>query len=291
MQDHVLRATAAKDQIRAFAISSKNMAEASRKYHQSSPVVSAALGRLLSGASMMGLMMKGDRDVLTIIMKGDGPVNGLTVTANSKGMVKGYPGNPNVDMELNYLGKLDVGGAIGYGTMTVIKDLGLKEPYSSTINLTTSEVAEDLTYYFASSEQTPSAVALGVLVDTDTSIKQAGGFIVQLMPDATEETISKLEKNISKIHSVTDMLEKGMTPKTILEKVLEGLDLEILEKIPDGFECDCSKDKIVNALISVGKEEMDSIINDGKEIDVACHFCCKHYKFSIDELKNIREKM
>ena len=291
MQDHVLRATAAKDQIRAFAISSKNMAEASRKYHQSSPVVSAALGRLLSGASMMGLMMKGDRDVLTIIMKGDGPVNGLTVTANSKGMVKGYPGNPNVDMELNYLGKLDVGGAIGYGTMTVIKDLGLKEPYSSTINLTTSEVAEDLTYYFASSEQTPSAVALGVLVDTDTSIKQAGGFIVQLMPDATEETISKLEKNISKIHSVTDMLEKGMTPKTILEKVLEGLDLEILEKIPVGFECDCSKDKIVNALISVGKEEMDSIINDGKEIDVACHFCCKHYKFSIDELKNIREEM
>ena len=196
----------------------------------------------------MGVMMKGDKDILTIMMKGDGPINGVTVTADSHGNVKGYVGNPNVLIPANYAGKLDVGAAIGYGTLTVIKDMGLKEPYSSQVPLGTSEVAEDLTYYFATSEQVPSAVGLGVLMSKDNTVKQAGGFIVQLMPFADEETIQALEDRISKITSVTDMLEKGMTPEDILKEVMGDMDVEFTDKIDTQFKCTCSKEKIVKAL-------------------------------------------
>ncbi len=288
--DYIVRAVAADKQIRAFAITSREMVETARQHHNTSPVATAALGRLLTGGAMMGVMMKGEKDMLTLMMKGDGPINGVTVTADSKGHVKGYVGNPNVLIPANYAGKLDVGAAIGYGTLTVIKDMGLKEPYVSQVPLGTSEVAEDLTYYFASSEQVPSAVGLGVLMSKDNTVKQAGGFIVQLMPFADEEVINKLEERVNNISSVTEMLEKGMTPEDILKEVMGDMDVEFTDKIETGFVCNCSKEKIAKALASISKKDMDEIINDGKEIEVKCDFCNTTYKFSVEELQTLRKQ-
>ncbi len=291
MSDYIVRATAADDQIRAFAISSREMVEKARQIHNTSPVATAAFGRLLTGAAMMGTMMKGEKDILTIRMMGDGPINGITVTADSSANVKGYVGNPNVVIPPNYAGKLDVGAAIGYGTMTVTKDLGLKEPYASQVSLTTSEVAEDLTYYFASSEQVPSAVALGVLMEKDNTVKQAGGFIVQLMPFAEEKVIKFLEDKIATITSVTDLLEKGMTPEDILEHVLGELGLKINDKIDTQYYCNCSKQRVQKALLSVGRKELLDMINDGKDITVNCHFCNTDYVFPVNELKELYKKL
>ena len=287
MNDYIVRATAGNNQIRAFAITSKELVEKARATHNSSPVVTAALGRLLTGAAMMGCMMKGEKDVLTVMMKGDGPINGITVTADSKANVKGYAGDPGIVIPPNYLGKLDVGGAIGYGKLTVIKDLGMKEPYVSQVDLTTSEVAEDLTYYFASSEQVPSAVALGVLMEKDNTVKQAGGFIIQLMPFADEKIVEALEEKISGITSVTDMLSKGMTPEDILNEVLGDLGVEIKDRITPNFHCDCSRERVEKVLLSIGKKELDEMIEEGKEIELNCHFCNKNYVFSVDELKDL----
>ena len=288
--DYIVRAVAADKQIRAFAITSREMVETARQHHNTSPVATAALGRLLTGGAMMGVMMKGEKDMLTLMMKGDGPINGVTVTADSKGNVKGYVGNPNVLIPANYAGKLDVGAAIGYGTLTVIKDMGLKEPYVSQVPLGTSEVAEDLTYYFASSEQVPSAVGLGVLMSKDNTVKQAGGFIVQLMPFADEEVINKLEERVNNISSVTEMLEKGMTPEDILKEVMGDMDVEFTDKIETGFVCNCGKEKIAKALAGIRKKDMDEIINDGKEIEVKCDFCNTTYKFSVEELQTLRKQ-
>jgi molecular chaperone Hsp33 len=224
------------------------------------------------------------------MMKGDGPINGVTVTADSHGNVKGYVGNPNVLIPANYAGKLDVGAAIGYGTLTVIKDMGLKEPYSSQVPLGTSEVAEDLTYYFAASEQVPSSVGLGVLMSKDNTVKQAGGFIVQLMPFAQEEVVEKLEQRINRISSVTEMLEKGMMPEDILVEVMGDMDVEFTDKISTGFKCGCSKERIVQALAGISKKDLDEIINDGEEIQVKCDFCNTSYRFSVEELKTLRKK-
>lgn len=290
MSDYIVRATAANRQIRAFAITSRELVEYSRSVHNTSPVVTAALGRLLSAGAMMGVMMKGEKDLLTLQMKGDGPVNGITVTADSQGNVKGYAGNPNVVIPPNYLGKLDVGAAIGYGTLTVIKDLGMKEPYCSQTALTTSEVAEDLTYYFATSEQVPSAVGLGVLMNKDNTVRQAGGFIIQLMPFAEDKIIDVLEKKINEITSVTNMLEEGMTPEDILKHVLSEFDVEFTGRIPAQFECNCSKERVSKALISIGRKELQEIIDEGKDIEVNCHFCNTDYTFNIEELKEIKRK-
>ena len=290
MSDYIVRATAANDQIRAFAITSREMVEKARQLHETSPVATAAFGRLLTGAAMMGSMMKGEKDILTIRMRGDGPINGITVTADSGSNVKGYVGNPNVVIPPNYLGKLDVGAAIGYGTMSLTKDLGMKEPYTSQINLTTSEVAEDLTYYFAASEQVPSAVALGVLMEKNNTVKQAGGFILQLMPFAEEKVISFLEDKVNKISSVTDMLEKGMTPEDILEEVVGELGLKINDKIPTAYKCNCSRERVSRALVSIGKKELNDMINDGKEININCNFCNTNYAFSVAELKELYKK-
>ncbi len=285
--DYIIRATAAEGQIRAFAITSKDIVETARKHHNTSPVATAALGRLLSGGAMMGVMMKGEQDKLTLMMKGDGPINGVTVTADSKGNVKGYVGNPNVIIPANFAGKLDVGAAIGYGTLTVIKDMGMKEPYSSQVPLGTSEVAEDLTYYFASSEQVPSAVALGVLMSKDNTVKQAGGFIIQLMPFAEEKTIAFLEENIAKITSVTDMLEKGMTPEDILMEVLGGFGVEFTDKIETKFYCNCSKERVLKALASLNQRDLDDLVNGGESIEVKCDFCNTAYHFSAGDLKSL----
>ena len=291
MKDYIGRATAANDQIRAFAITSREMVEQARQIHGTSPVATAALGRLLTGGAMMGSMMKGEKDILTIRMQGDGPINGVTVTADSSANVKGYVGNPGIVIPPNYLGKLDVGAAIGYGTMTVTKDLGLKEPYASQISLTTSEVAEDLTYYFASSEQVPSAVALGVLMEKDNTVKQAGGFIVQLMPFAEEKVIKYLEDKIATITSVTDLLEQGMSPEDILENVLGELGLKINDTIDTKYYCNCSKQRVQKALLSVGRKELLDMINDGKDITVNCHFCNTDYVFPVSELKELYKKL
>ncbi len=289
MSDYIVRATAADSQIRAFAITSSEMVETAREAHDSSPVVTAALGRLLSAGAMMGTMMKGDKDLLTLQIKGSGPLQGMVVTANAKGYVKGYPQVSQVILPANAQGKLDVGGAVGAGILNVIKDMGLKDPYVGQTALQTGEIAEDLTYYFATSEQIPSAVGLGVLMTKENTVKQAGGFIIQLMPFTEEETIEKLEKKISKIKSVTEMLEDGMSPEQILEEILGELELEITDVTETGFSCDCSKERISRALATIGKQDMDEMIAENEPIEVKCHFCNTNYKFDVDELKEIRQ--
>ena len=287
MNDYIIRATAANDQIRAFAAVTTEMVETAREHHNTSPVATAALGRLLTAGAMMGSMMKGEKDVLTLQIKAGGPLQGITVTADSQGNVKGYVGNPDVCIPANSKGKLDVAGAVGPGFLTVIKDMGLKEPYSGQVMLQTCEIAEDLTYYFATSEQVPSAVGLGVLMNKNNTVRQAGGFIVQLMPFAEEDVISKLEQNVQKINSVTNLLEEGHTPESLLEKVLEGFDVQINEKMDTRFCCNCSKERVAKALISIGRKELNDMIQDGKPIEMNCHFCNTNYNFTVEELKEI----
>jgi molecular chaperone Hsp33 len=290
MSDYIVRAIAANDQIRAFAAVTTETVETARQDHNTSPVATAALGRLLTAGAMMGTMMKGEKDILTLQIKAGGPLEGITVTADSKGRVKGYVGNPNVCIPANSKGKLDVAGAVGIGFMNVIKDMGLKEPYVGQVALQTSEIAEDLTYYFATSEQVPSAVGLGVLMNKDNTVRQAGGFIVQLMPFAEESTIAKLEENVQKITSVTNLLEEGHTPESLLDKVLEGFDVEINEKIPTKFYCNCSRERVEKALISIGRKELNEMIQEGKPIELNCHFCNHNYEFTVEELKEILRK-
>ena len=287
MNDYIIRATAANDQIRAFAAVTTEMVETAREHHNTSPVATAALGRLLTAGAMMGSMMKGEKDVLTLQIKAGGPLQGITVTADSQGNVKGYVGNPDVCIPANSKGKLDVAGAVGPGFLTVIKDMGLKEPYSGQVMLQTCEIAEDLTYYFATSEQVPSAVGLGVLMNKNNTVRQAGGFIVQLMPFAEEEVISRLEQNVQKINSVTNLLEEGHTPESLLEKVLEGFDMQINEKMDTRFHCNCSKERVAKALISIGRKELNEMIQEGKPIEMNCHFCNTNYNFAVEELKEI----
>lgn len=290
MSDYIVRATAADAQIRAFACTTKGVVETARQAHNTSPVVTAALGRLLSAGAMMGSMLKGDDDLLTLQIKGDGPMQGLMVTADSKSNVKGYAYVPDVLLPANSVGKLDVAGAVGQGTLRVIRDMGLKDPYVGQTLLQTSEIAEDLTYYFATSEQVPSSVGLGVLMERNNTVKQAGGFIIQLMPFAEESVISRLEQNLSAITSVTSMLEAGNTPEQMLNLILDGLECEILETRPTAFLCNCSRPKIEKVLISLGEKEIREMIDEGKEIEINCQFCGKHYQFSVDELKELYRK-
>lgn len=287
MKDYIVRGTAANGQIRAFAAYTKDMAEAGRCAHNTSPIATAALGRLMTGAAMMGIMMKGDKNILTIQVHGDGPMEGMTVTADSHGNVKGYVNHPEVMLPASAKGKFDVGGAIGNGYMSIIKDLGLKEPYVGQIELQTGEIAEDLTYYFAVSEQTPSIVGLGVLMEKNNTVKQSGGFIVQLMPNATEEVICHLENKLGELKSVTTMLEEGKTPEQILETILGDLDLEIMEHTATQFYCNCSKERVAKALISIGRKELNNLIEEGKEVELNCHFCNTNYIFDAEELKEL----
>lgn len=288
MKDYMVRATAADSQIRAFAVTSRELVEHARSVHDLSPVVTAALGRLLTGGVMMGSMLKGDEDILTLQIKGSGPVHGLTVTAGSCGKVKGYADNPQAMMPPNRAHKLDVGGVIGPGVLTVMKDMGLKEPYSSTIELTTGEIGDDLAYYFAASEQVPSGVGLGVLMEKNNTVKQAGGFIIQLMPFTEEEIIARLEQKLSSIPPVTTMLETGSTPEQILENVLGDMGLEITERMPVEFACNCNRKRVEKVLFSLGKKELQEMIDEGKDVELNCHFCNTKYIFSPDEIRKIR---
>ncbi len=288
-EDYMVRATAANGAIRAIAIQSRGLVEEARTRHNTSPTVTAALGRLLSGAAMMGIMMKGENDLLTLQIRSDGPVRGLTVTADSRGRVKGYAWEPDVMLPARN-GKLDVGGAVGPGTLRVIKDLGLKEPYVGQVDLVSGEIAEDLTYYFATSEQTPSSVGLGVLMNRDNTVRQAGGFILQIMPDADDEVISALEQTLGAVSSVTDLLDTGHTPETMLEELLGEFGLTITEKIPASFYCGCSKERVTKTLISLGRDELQGLIDAGEPVEVTCDMCGDTYEFSVDELKECLEK-
>ncbi len=289
MSDYIVRATAAHTQIRAFAASTTGLVEEARQRHQTSPVATAALGRLLTGGVMMGSMMKNPTDLLTLQVQCGGPIGGMTVTADSLGRVKGYVNNPDVMLPPKN-GKLDVGGALGPGFLTVIKDMGLKEPYSGQIMLQTGEIAEDLTYYFATSEQVPSSVGLGVLMEVNNTVRCAGGFIVQVMPFIEDAVLEKLEANIQKIQSVTAMLDNGHTPEDMLSQVLDGLEMEITDTLPAEFYCNCSKERTGKAIISVGKKEIQSMIDDGEPIEVKCHFCNSAYQFSVEELREMLKK-
>ena len=348
MNDYMVRGTAANAQLRVFAATTKETAERARLAHNTSPVMTAALGRLLTAGAMMGSMMKGEEDILTLQIRGEGPGKGLMVTADAKGNVKGYALVPQVILPANEKGKLDVGGAlmgreyyrsagenvpeegagipdggqraeedasgasgkepeaaersreapagenepaapVG-GVLSVIKDLGMKEPYVGQTALQTGEIAEDLTYYFATSEQVPSSVGLGVLMEKDNTVKQAGGFIVQLMPFTEDKVIAALERNLAAFSSVTKVLDEGKTPGEMLELLLKGLDLEIVDTMPAQFYCGCDKKRVERAIISIGKKEIKEMIFENKDIEVNCHFCNTSYRFSVKELKELLDK-
>lgn len=284
MKDELIRAIGADGAVRAFVAYTKDMVQQARTLHHTTPVATAALGRLLTAGCMMGSTLKGEKDLITLQIRGDGPLQGIVVTADSKGKAKGYVFQPNVEIPNKYKGKLDVSGAIGNGVLRIIKDIGMKEPYSGEIELVTGEIAEDLTYYFAQSEQTPSAVGLGVLVDRDTSVKQAGGFIVQLMPDTEEEIVAQLEKNISEIPYITDLYDMGKTPEDVLAMLLKNLEPKITDRTDVSFYCNCTRERVEKALISIGKEELEKIIKEDKQATLHCHFCAKEYHFEQNEL-------
>ena len=271
-------------------VDSTDIVRKAEKLHTTSATCSAALGRLLTGAALMGSMLKDDRDRITLRVAGGGPAGVLIACTDGTGNVKGCIDNPLVELPAKANGHLDVGTAVGKdGVLTVIRDNRLqKEPTVGQVPLVSGEIAEDLTYYFATSEQIPSAVGLGVLVDKDLSVRQAGGFIIQLMPFTSDEVIEKLENKIREIASVTEMLEQGMTPEQILEEILGDFGLEISDKIPAAFECDCSKERVSRAISTLSKKDLDSIINDGEAIEVKCQFCNKAYHFDVDELKEMR---
>ncbi len=295
MTDKIIRATAAQEYIRAFAVDSTEMVAEAREIHKTFPVVTAALGRLLSAGAMMGSMMKGDDDLITLTVKGDGPIGSITVTADSHGNVKGFPGNPSVDIPpredpLSGAVKLDVGGAIGQGILTVSMDLGLKEPYNGQVELQTGEIGEDLAYYFTVSEQTPSAVALGVMIGKDSSVLHAGGFIIQLMPDAQEEVIAALEAKLAELEPVTTLMERGLGPEEILRLILGDMNLIITEEKPIRFHCNCSRERISHALATLSTDDLESMISDDEEIEVKCFFCNSAYKFGTDELQEILQQ-
>ena len=288
--DYMVRATAAEGMIRAFAATTRDTVETARRYHDTSPIATAALGRLMTAGLMMGYDMKNDPDMLTLRINCDGPIGGLLVTADRHGHVKGYVNNPSVMLPPNDKGKLDVGGALDLGVLSVIRDVGLKEPYVGQTILVTGEIAEDLTYYFANSEQIPSSVALGVLMNKDNTVRQAGGFILQLMPGASDEVIDRLEQRLQTLESMTSMLDRGLSPEDVLQTVLEGFDPEINERQECSFYCGCSKERMEKALISIGRRDLEELIADRKDIEMGCQFCGKKFTFTVEELEKILQK-
>lgn len=284
-KDYIVRAMAANQQLRVFAATTKNIVEQARQIHNTYPVATAAFGRLLTAGAMMGSMMKGDKDILTLQIDCSGPIKGLTVTADAKANVKGYVKNPKVDLPPSEAGKLDVGKALDLGILNVIKDIGMKEPYNGQTHLVSGEIAEDLTYYFATSEQIPSSVGLGVLMNKDNTVAQAGGFIIQVMPFAEDAMLDRLEKKIENIQPVTSMLAAGMTPEDILEELLGEFGVEITDRMETAYRCNCSRERVSKAISSIGTKDLQEMIHDGEPIEVKCHFCDTAYTFDIDDLK------
>ena len=287
MEDYIVKAAAAGYQIRAYAATTRELTEYARRAHNTSPVATAALGRLLTAGAMMGSMMKGQEDLLTLKMEGTGPIGGIVVTADSHADVKGYVYEPEVLIHARPDGKLDVAGAIGAGMLQVIRDIGLKEPYVGQIALVSGEIAEDLTYYFATSEQIPSSVGLGVLLNRDNTVRQAGGFLIQLMPYTEEKVIETLESRLSGLHSVTELLDRGLSPEELLEELLGDLGLVVSDTLPAAFSCNCSKERVEKAIVSIGSKEIREMVQEGEPVEVKCHFCSRAYVFSVEELKEI----
>lgn len=286
-KDYMVRATAMDGEIRAFAVTSKDTVETARQIHGTYPTATAALGRLLSAGLMMGADMKNDDDLITVKIDCQGPIKGLLATADRNGHVKGYVFNPAVDLPPNDKGKLDVGGALDLGVLSVIKDIGLKEPYIGQTILITGEIAEDITYYYATSEQIPSSVALGVLMNKDNTVRQAGGFMIQLMPGAGDETAEALEKKIGELDGITSMLDKGMSPEDILTYILGDFGLRINERTDCSYRCDCSRERVLRALLSIGKKDLEEMIEENKDVEMECHFCGRKYTFTPKELKEL----
>lgn len=287
MSDYIIRGTAANDQVRFFAATTKEMVETARSIHNTSPVATAALGRLLTAGAMMGCMSKSESDLTTLQIKCSGPIEGLIVTADGAANVKGYVTNPNVILPANSKGKLDVAKALDLGVLSVIKDIGLKEPYIGQTHLISGEIAEDLTYYFATSEQVPSSVALGVLMEKTNTVKQAGGFIIQLMPFADDELITDLEERLKEFSSITSLLDQGMTPEDMMKKLFSGYDVNIMDTISTAYRCDCSKERVYQAVMSIGRKDIQEMIAENKPIEVNCHFCGKNYVFDVEDLKSM----
>ena len=284
----ITKAIASDGSVMVMAIDSTDIARRMEYIHKTSAVTTAALGRLLSAASLMGSTLKGDRETLTIRMKGDGPAGAVIAVADSIGNVKGYVENSIVEIPLNQYGKLDVAGAVGKeGFVSVTKDLGLKEPQIGQVPIVSGEIAEDITYYYAQSEQTPTVCALGVLVNTDLTVICSGGFIAQLLPGADEDVIARLEENINKLDSITNMMQNGMTQKDICMKVLEGFEPQVLDEFQVAYKCDCSRERVEKALISMGKQELRTIIDEDKQAEVGCDFCGKRYRFNEEELTKL----
>ena len=286
-KDYIVRATAAEQQLRVFACTTGGLVEKAREIHNLSPVAAAALGRLLTAGSMMGCMMKGDKDVLTLQIECGGPIGGITVTADAAANVKGYVKNPQVMLPPNSKGKLDVSGAVGPGFLNVIRDIGLKEPYNGQTHLVSGEIAEDLTYYYAASEQVPSSVGLGVLMEKDNHVKQAGGFIIQVMPNADDAVIDRLEKRLGEVDSVTKLLEQGLTPEEIIRYLMDGMDIDFLDTIPTQYHCNCSRERVSRAIASIGRKDLQEMIDAGEPVEVNCDFCGSHYLFDTEDLKQM----
>ena len=283
--DHLVRGIAADGMIRAFAVTARETVQTARDCHHTSPVATAALGRLLMGGQMMGAMMKNENELVTLTIRGDGPIGGLTVTADAHGHVKGFANHPNVWLDLNSLGKLDVGGAIGSGSLSVVHDLPGAEPYVSQVELVSGEIGDDLTSYFLMSDQIPTSVGVGVLVDRDLSVKQAGGFILQLMPGHYEYLVDELEANLAGVSSVTGMLEKGLGPTEMLEYLLRGLDYQELDARPVSFYCGCSTERASRVMLALGEDELQGMVNSGETGEAHCHFCGRRHTFTPDELR------
>ncbi|MBR1470191.1 MAG: Hsp33 family molecular chaperone HslO [Lachnospiraceae bacterium] len=286
MNDHIIQGLAYNNEVRFFAAYTKDTVNTARQIHHTLPVCTAALGRLLTAAAMMGAMCKNEEDLVTIKIDGDGPIRQATVTTDARSNVKGLLYDPLVELPLKANGHLDVGGAIGHGILSVMKDLGLKEPYAGQTPLVSGEIGEDLTYYFASSEQVPTSVGLGVLVDTDLSVKHAGGFIIQLLPFASEETISALEEAVEKVRSVTDYFLQGKTPEEMMREIFgETTEITIEDTRPVQYLCDCSRARVTKALISLGRDELIDMIREDQPVTLHCDFCNKDYVFSVEEIR------
>ena len=288
MADKLVRGNSMDGAIRVFAAVTTDLVNEAQRIHHTYPVATAALGRLLTGAAIMGAAgLKNETDSMTVQIKGEGEITNLVAVTDCHSRVRGYVSNPYVDRPLNNKGKLDVGGAIGGGYLSVVRDLGLKEPYVGQTQLVTGEIAEDLTYYFANSEQVPSSVGLGVLMDKDNTVRQAGGFIIQLMPFVEDGVVDKLEQKLNSIDSVTSYLDRGFTPEQLLTEILGEFGLEIHDKMDAQFHCNCSRERVEKALISVGRKNLNEMVQDGKPIEVKCHFCNTPYTFDVEDLKNM----
>lgn len=290
MQDYLVRGVAADGSFRIFAARTTNTVEEARTRHNCWPVAAAALGRTMTAALLLGANMKGE-DILSIRVLGDGPLGAILVTANAKGQVRGYVQEPQIHLPSTPEGKLPVGAAVGKGFLHITRDLGLKEPFTGSVEIVSGEIAEDIAHYLTTSEQTPSAVSLGVLVDTDNTVIAAGGLLLQLLPGASEDVLATLEQNLSQLPHLSSLIKKGETPEDIIKRATQGIEINILESMPVGFSCQCSRERLENLLMGIGKEEVSAMLEEQGQAEINCHFCAEQYHFTKEDLQGILKKI